>query len=96
MIDHFPLFLLGTHTKKVKGKSPDTEANPIFRYVGVKGVGSGPLDESIALAKQGFPPAKPNLPSTHFVSIVKPEGSKGHFICEIFFNTLQLPNITLC
>jgi hypothetical protein len=87
MIDHFPLFLLDTHTQKVKTKSPDTEANPIFRYVGVKGVGSGLLDESVALANQGFPPARRNVRSTHFASIVKPEGSERHFICEILFNT---------
>jgi hypothetical protein len=47
---HVPLFLLGTHTQDVRTKSPDTKTNPIFRYVGVKGVGSGLLDESIALA----------------------------------------------
>jgi hypothetical protein len=81
-----PSILFCTQTQNVKTKSPDTKANPIFRYVGVKGVGSGLLDESIALAKQGLPPAKPNLPSTHFASIVKPEGSERYFICEILFN----------
>jgi hypothetical protein len=85
--DYHPLFLLRTQSQNVKTKSPDTKANPIFRYVGVKGVGSGLLDENIALGKQGFPPAKPNLPSTHFASIVKPEGSERHFICEILFNS---------
>jgi len=53
MTDHIPLFLLGTHTQDVRTKSPDTKTNPIFRHVGVKGVGSGLLDESIAPA--GFP-----------------------------------------
>jgi hypothetical protein len=53
MTVHVPLFLLGTHTQDVRTKSPDTKTNPIFRHVGVKGVGSGLLDESIAPA--GFP-----------------------------------------
>jgi hypothetical protein len=53
MTDHFSLFLLGTHTQDVRTKSPDTKTNPIFRHVGVKGVGSGLLDKSIAPA--GFP-----------------------------------------
>jgi hypothetical protein len=86
--NYYPLFLLRTESQNVKTKSPDTKANPIFRYVGVKGVSSGLLDESAVLAKQGFPPARPNLLSTHFASIVKPEGSKRPFICEILFNIL--------
>jgi hypothetical protein len=80
-----PLFVLGTHTQNVRTKSPDTKTNPIFRYVGVKGVGSGLLDESIALA--GFLHLiNPDLPSTYFASIVKPETSECDFICEILFN----------
>jgi hypothetical protein len=46
MTDHYPSCLLCARTQSVKTKSPDTKSDPIFRYVGVKGVGSGLLDDS--------------------------------------------------
>jgi hypothetical protein len=50
MADHFSLFLVAAHIQDVTTKSPDTKTNPIFRHVGVKGVGSGLLVKYIAPA----------------------------------------------